>query len=38
MQKLLFVYGTLRKDYGNHGFLKNAHFLSELEIQANRRR
>jgi gamma-glutamylcyclotransferase (GGCT)/AIG2-like uncharacterized protein YtfP len=33
MQNLLFVYGTLRKDYGNHGFLKNAHFVGEAKTQ-----
>ena len=33
MQNLLFVYGTLRQNYGNHGFLKNAHFLGEAKTQ-----
>lgn len=33
MQNLLFVYGTLRQNYGNHGFLKNAHFFGEGKTQ-----
>ena len=33
MQNLLFVYGTLRQNYGNHGFLKNAQFLGEAKTQ-----
>ena len=31
MQNQLFVYGTLRQNYGNHGFLKNAQFLGEAK-------
>jgi len=33
MQNLLFVYGTLRQNFGNHGFLKNAHFFGEAKTQ-----
>ena len=33
MQNLLFVYGTLRQNFGNHGFLKNAQFLGEGKTQ-----
>lgn len=28
--ELVFVYGTLKKGYGNHGFLENSKFLGEF--------
>ena len=33
MKKLIFVYGTLRQNQGNHGFLQTARFLGKAKTQ-----